>query len=423
MEKFSAMFRPVFLLASIAVVFAAGCASGPSEKSVDAAPSDVVAVAATNVIAVPPPVAPEPVPPVAAPEPVPAPKPKPWTIQYEAGHQLAKFDGINVYLGKPAESNWKSRKAFPSAVDKKTTVSPLVSGRSAPLATARPMRICLDPGHGGVDSGALSKDAATAERDVTLDIAMRVKRLLEKDGSFVVMLTRGDNKTDQLLPQRPSKAKNFNADAFISIHLNANASSVPHGIETYLCPAYGTESTGYAKKKASAESKLIYPGNAHDGGNMQLAFCIQRRLIRETKKEDRGVKRARFVVLREAEMPAALVECGFISNASDLAYLRSESGRDKIARGIYDGICDFCFGTIAPGLPARSSVIAAGPAPHAPSAGAPAQTPAAAPAQTGPVEFVPSAERIVAPSFIEGAVPVSSPGVRDAALRAAGLVP
>lgn len=402
-------FRTAF--AALALAFVAGCASDPEKLSVDAAPAGI----ATNVVEAPPPVAPAPVPPPPAAEP--APKAKPWTIQYEAGHQLAKFDGINVYLGKPAESNWKSRKAFPSAIDKKTTVSPLTSGRSTPLATARQMRICLDPGHGGADSGALSKDGSTKERDVTLDIAMRVKRLLEKDGSFVVLLTRSDNKTDQMLPQRPSKAKNWKADAFVSIHLNANAASVPHGIETYLCPAYGTESTGYSKKKASAESRLIYPGNAHDGGNMQLAFCIQRRLIRETKKEDRGVKRARFVVLREAEMPAALVECGFISNASDLAYLRSEAGRDKIAKGIYDGICDFCFGTMAPGLPARSSGAAPAPVPAAPAQAVP-PAPAA-----GPLEFVPSAERVTAPSYLDGQAPVSAPGVRDAALRAAGLVP
>ena len=340
----------------------------------------------------------------------PAAKPKPWKFQYSAGSVLAKFDGISVYLGLPAVSDWKRKSIGPSALDAKSTVAPLRDARAKPLVSGRPMRVCIDPGHGGMDSGAKSKDGKTLEKTVALDIASRVAKKLRADG-FDVLMTRSDDATSLELSDRVDKSYRWRADAFVSIHLNSEKKTSARGIETYVFPALGMESTSHSGKP-TVESKTKFHGNSHDVGNMQLAYCIQRRLVRAlgAKSEDRGVRRARWIVLRDARAPATLVECGFVSSPSDLAWLRTENGRETAARGIYEGICDFAFGTMAPGLPARKP----------PEKPAPAkQEKAAAPAAPQG-----SMERVSAPPPER---PLdSSPGVaaaREAALRAAGLLP
>ena len=409
------------LSAATAALLLAGCASTPPATEGDAvfplpaepppaaAPAEPVPAAATNAPAAA----------AAVPAPKPAPKPKPWSFSFKNGSQAAKADGVLVYLGRPAKTDWKQRKAVPSELDRKFTVDPLERARTAPLASGRPLRVCLDPGHGGQDAGALSKDGRTVEKTLSLDIARRVARMLRRDG-VEVSLTRPDDRTFVPLPDRPALARAKNADLFVSIHLNANAASAPRGVETYVFPARGMESTTWdLSRGASDESKQWWPGNGADWGNVQLGFCIQRRLVAASGLPDRGLRRARFVVVREARVPAALVECGFLTNPRDLAVLRSETGRENIARGIYEGIFDFAYGTMAPGLP-----------PHKP--GPPVTeivaAPPAADDRAGALEFVAAPVPPWKPP--SPVLPASDPGedpeiaaARAAALRAAGLLP
>lgn len=333
---------------AVALLLLAGCLPGAGCFS--AAPAEAVPAPRT-----PPPAAtnaPPAAPAAPAPEPAPVkmPEPKPWSVSYTKDSARAIVDGVTVFLGKPSQPNTKTGVLQPSALDRRYTLAPLQRGRTTPLTTSRPIRICLDAGHGGQDVGASSPDGRTHEKTITLDIARRVERLLRKDG-FEVLLTRRDNQTTQQLAERPFKAYRWRADAFVSIHLNSSPATSARGVETYVLPALGMESSSYHENKPSKESTLKYPGNASDVGNVQLGFAIQRRLLGATGLEDRGLRRARFVVLREASMPAALVECAFLTASKDLAFLRSEAGRDKIARGIYEGIADWAYGTFAPGLP------------------------------------------------------------------------
>ena len=405
---------PFSVFAATAALLLAGCASAPPPTEGDA------------VFPAPPAPMPEP-PPSAVPaatnapaaKPAPAPKPEPWTFSFKNGSQAARADGVLVYLGRPAKTDWKQRKAVPSDLDRKSTIAPLEQARSQPLASGRPIRVCLDPGHGGQDAGALSRDGRTVEKTLSLDIARRVARMLRQDG-FEVSFTRPDDRTFVPLPDRPALARAKNADLFVSIHLNANTSTAPRGVETYVFPARGMESTTWdLARGASDESKQWWPGNGADWGNVQLGFCIQRRLVAASGLPDRGLRRARFVVIREARVPAALVECGFLTNPRDLAVLRSEKGRENVARGIYEGIFDFAYGTMAPGLP-----------PHKP--GPPVTeivaAPPAAEARAGAIEFVASPVPPWKPP--KPAPPAPAPGespetaaARAAALRAAGLLP
>jgi len=104
--------------------------------------------------------------------------------------------------------------------------------------------------------------------------------------------------------------------------------------------------------RALGSIKKTWPGNARNAENLRLAFCVQRRLLRTTDLADRGLKRARFQVLRDASAPAILVEAGFLSNSADAAFLAKPAGRERVARGIYQGIIDYALGQIAPGYPA-----------------------------------------------------------------------
>lgn len=439
-----------FLSAAVAALFLSGCASTGVESSglaADPPPqnapaplpeaplkavSRVAAAADTNRQATAAPAPAPSAPPASAaakqpPQPKPQPKPKPWKVNLTDGSHLAVCDGIRVYLGFPALPAKRGKAPAASAADRRLTLAPLLKARSKPLVSDRPLRVCIDPGHGGEDSGAQSRDGKTMEKSVTLDLARRLKALLEADGAEVLM-TRTSDGVFVKLEDRAAKARRWKADVFVSLHLNANGKSDPRGAETYALPFCGAEATSWDGGKRTPDSTRTFPGNSHDVGNVQLAFCIQRRLTAAAKLPDRGVRRARFVVLREAGMPAALVECGFVTNAKDLALLRTAAGRQAVARGVYEGICDFALGTMEPGLPAHVSGTGGLGKNHAAPArestgGAPGA--GAAPKRNGnqPLSFVSGGDTRVAPY----AAPAASGGdaatqaARAAALKAAGL--
>ena len=414
--------RHALLSAWTAALFAAGCASvpppPPAEPEEEGFPAPETPA---------PPAAPAPAIETRPPAPPPAPaappaaaKPKPWDVRFSNGSALALVDGVRVYLGNPVKTDWKTKKTAATWLDNKYTLGPLLEAPAGPRTPGRRFRVCLDPGHGGSDPGTRSGDGRAIESALALDVARRVASLLEKDG-FEAVLTRTDDRTTQTLEERPAKARRWRADAFVSIHFNANPTGSARGLETYVFPARTMESTTYTGRRPSAESARLWQGNANDADNVRLGFAIQRRLLAATKLPDRGLRRARFVVLREATVPATLVECGFLSSPSDLAYLRTEAGRDALARGIYEGLCDFAFGTLAPGLPAR--VPGAAPAPPGLE---PKDCAAAPPAPAGPgLEFV-LAAGVRAPPPVIPKPDDTDPArraVREAALRAAGLLP
>lgn len=277
---------------------------------------------------------------------------KPWTINLRHGYETAIIDGVLVYLYAPAEIDSKTQKTKPSAVDMRHVISPLTTASTNAIASGRPLRVFIDPGHGGADPGALSTDRKLVESQIALDISKRLAEYLSNAG-FEVMLSRRDNTFTQVLEERSMKAARWKADVFLSIHLNANPSSSADGLETYVLPVHGMLSTSADNPSPStrAQANIRENGNANDVRNTQLGFAIQRRTVRTSRLTDRGLRRARFVVLREASMPAALIECGFLSSSKDQKMLRTADGRERLARGIYQGVCDYAFGTVAPGHP------------------------------------------------------------------------
>lgn len=180
--------------------------------------------------------------------------------------------------------------------------------------------ICIDPGHGGSDSGAVGS-TGTKEKDNTLAIALLLRDRLEKNGACIVM-TRDTDKdasypgasADEELGARVDAANEAGADIFISIHNDSFTNSSASGTTTYH---YG------------------------DAESIRLAGFIQKCLVDEMGTKDRGARFASFYVIRYTDMPAVLVEVAFISNPEEEVLLASVDGRYKAAESIFQGIVKY----------------------------------------------------------------------------------
>lgn len=193
-------------------------------------------------------------------------------------------------------------------------------------------RIVIDPGHGGRDRGTAGQHLQ--EKTITLNLANRVANILRAYG-YKVELTRTRDATLSL-GARSAYANKRGADLFVSIHVNSAADRSVRGIETFCLTPEGAASSNSGKPVASR-----YAGNAKNPNNFLLAYHLQRAMLLQTRASDRGVKFARFAVLRDIRCPGALVEVGFVSNRSDEANLGSAAYQDKLARGIAAGILNY----------------------------------------------------------------------------------
>jgi N-acetylmuramoyl-L-alanine amidase len=221
-------------------------------------------------------------------------------------------------------------------------------------------KIVLDPGHGGEDPGA---SGYAIEKDVTLDVARRLARLLRTRLGADVVLTRDTDETIAL-KERTARANAEDADLFVSIHANANPTGRSQGIETY----YLDNSTdGGTLRLAKMENGLDLlnptPGEASLryilsdlvqvgklDASVQLARSVQRGLVRRLRRRhadvvDLGVKRGPFYVLVGAYMPCVLVEVAFLSHPVEGRRLARRDYRAEVAEGLYTGIERFLADT------------------------------------------------------------------------------
>ena len=185
----------------------------------------------------------------------------------------------------------------------------------------------IDPGHGGYDHGATS--IYGNEKDFALDVGLRLRALLQRRG-LNVQMTRSDD-TFIPLEERAAFANRFRDGIFVAIHFNAG-SDFGTGIETYtLAPRY-VPSTG--DDSPSASCMVQCAGNVEDPENMALATAMHASLLSRLPMVDRGIKRARFCVLRLATIPGVLVEGGFVSNPAEAARIAVPAYRQAEAEAI-----------------------------------------------------------------------------------------
>jgi len=214
--------------------------------------------------------------------------------------------------------------------------------------------IMIDPGHGGTDSGTIGK-MGTMEKDITLDIAERLKTHLVKSRRYHVLMTREDDSTVPL-QKRVALAQKAKADLFISIHLNYLPSKPTNIIETYYFGPSTDEKTLRLAQKENAGSEYglsdFKEVMERLGKTMKLqeskefAESIQANLFLNIRKhsediQNHGVKRAPFVVLLGVDVPAVLAEVSCLSNREEERELGSESHRENIAKYLAAGIFDY----------------------------------------------------------------------------------
>ncbi|MDD5656937.1 MAG: N-acetylmuramoyl-L-alanine amidase [Elusimicrobia bacterium] len=247
---------------------------------------------------------------------------------------------------------------------------------AAPAAVAAPSGrrrlIVIDAGHGGKDGGAGSR-RGTLEKDINLQAARDLAKLLEQEEVFEVVMTR-DRDAFVPLDERSRLANDKNADLFISLHCNAHRNKKEDGFEVYFVSEAASdpeaqrlaeyENSSLAlegKSPADAQAELILhaltKGESINAAS-ELAALTARNLSGRVELKNRGVKQAAFYVLRGTNAPAILVEMGFLTNRRDEANISSRGGRRRLVDGLYAGLLDYAKrrGWLEPGSSLRSGL-------------------------------------------------------------------
>jgi N-acetylmuramoyl-L-alanine amidase len=214
-------------------------------------------------------------------------------------------------------------------------------------------RIVIDAGHGGHDPGAHGNGINEAE--LTLDVALRVQKLLENQPGIEVVMTRD---TDVFIPlqERTAIANREGADLFLSIHANASRNAQARGIETYFLNfAMNPEAEAVAARENATSGQAMHslPDlvrtialNNKINESRDLATTVQRSMAKRLSAKnhtlkDLGVKQAPFVVLIGAVMPSVLAEISFVTNKQDGALLKTQAYRQQIAQALFEGVLNY----------------------------------------------------------------------------------
>ena len=241
----------------------------------------------------------------------------------------------------------------PAHVEKASSARPTSNGESS-LTRALGLkinRVVIDPGHGGQDQGT-SGPKGLMEKDLVLDVAKRVGKLIEDRMGAEVIYTRTDD-TFIPLEGRTALANEKKADLFLSIHANSSPATHVAGIETYyLNFTDSKDSLDVAARENAVSEKsvfelkdLIQKITLHDKAEESREFAsrVQASLFALSARnfpgeKNRGVRKAPFVVLIGASMPSILAEIGFLSNPKEESLLKKSDYRDKLAEALYRGV-------------------------------------------------------------------------------------
>lgn len=267
-------------------------------------------------------------------------------FRFEANQRDCYLDGVRVFLGRPVLFHRGA--LWVTKLDVIKTIAPLFrpSDHLALLPARPPKVIVLDAGHGGNDPGKQNLKLKLDEKDMTLDVVLRLRKLLELRG-YTVRLTR--DKDERLaneqradLERRAAVSRDAGADLFLSIHFNAvdpkDAARVT-GTETYvLTPQYQWSSTD---NTGDALTNTAFPSNRFDAANVVLGYQMHRAMLGGLKTSDRGFKRGRLRVLCFPECPAALLEAAYLSNDAEAARVGTPAFRQQIAESIAHGVEEY----------------------------------------------------------------------------------
>lgn len=255
-------------------------------------------------------------------------------VDIEADARDAIVNDLRVLLGEPAV--FRGSTLYISSVDSEKLFLPIVRPSAVASPAAPALRvIVIDAGHGGKDTGTQNKPFKLDEKVFALDVALRLRALLVKQGYKVVM-TRTDDRFIEL-QRRADIANDAGADLFISIHFNAAPDSpTVRGSETYVMTPRFQRSTGSPKRDPS--DNIMNPGNLNDPWNALLGYHMHDQVIGKLGSVDRGFKRARFAVLRLVKSPGVLVEAGYLSNNDEAKKIATPAYRQSLAEALAQGV-------------------------------------------------------------------------------------
>jgi len=253
------------------------------------------------------------------------------TLEFTVDSARMSLNGIHVWLSAPIAL--RNGAGWIASVDVTTALQPLLIPAKNPEGKLV-RSIVLDPGHGGKDPG--NYVGRQQEKKYTLLLAKEVAELLNKAGLKATLTRSGDSFLK--LPERPEAARRRGADLFVSLHFNScegQSGASVKGIEVYCMTPAHTSSTNSRGEGAETGA---YPGNRFDSKNALLGYQIQKALLKNLPVEDRGLRRARYEVLRSAEMPAVLIEGGFMTNPAEGRKIYDSGYRRQMAQAIVEGV-------------------------------------------------------------------------------------
>jgi N-acetylmuramoyl-L-alanine amidase len=254
------------------------------------------------------------------------------TIRAQAGTSELSINGVRFLTHFPLLNN--GNEDLISVMDVSKIIEPVLRP-SRILKAEKIDTVVLDPGHGGFDNGA--SGSWGSEKTFTLDVAQAARLELMHAG-FRVEMTRSTD-TFVSLEQRVSIANRFPHAVFVSIHFNSSAGGV--GVESFALAPEGVTSNMSSEHHVSAADVARHDGNAQDEHNIALTASIHAMVLSRLAAFDRGVKHARFHVLRDVKIPAVLVEGGFISSASEGQRIATSNYRQRLGTAIAQGIQNY----------------------------------------------------------------------------------
>lgn len=259
-----------------------------------------------------------------------------------------------IYLTKPSRIEG-SRIFVPADFQKKIIARLKKSKGSTIFPMWKIKEIIIDAGHGGKDPGAIGV-TGLQEKDVVLDIAKRLKRLLEEEGIKVIMTREKDEFIS--LQGRTEMASRFKSDFFVSLHANASPVESVQGIEVFSITELGETDKNEIQRRTNHQihfnqllmqkddrclggiiSDLLYAHKRNE--SRVLAALVAQQTAHFVQTQNRGPKLARYYVLRNTLIPAILVEIGFLSNPQEEALLADSSYRQKLAMGLAKSILEY----------------------------------------------------------------------------------
>ena len=251
-------------------------------------------------------------------------------LEFVSGSREAIINGARSWLCFPVIEH--EGKSLVTRTDVAKTIEPLLRPHRVPNV-GKVQTVVLDPGHGGYDKGQMSRFGA--EKDFALDVVRKLRPILQAKGFKVVMTREGDYFVP--LEVRAQIANSARNSIFVSVHFNGSGDD-PNatGFEIFSFTPRGAPST--SDSAISSKAYNMQPGSTVDAQSTALSACIYHSLVGHIPEYDRGIKRARFAVLRLTKVPAVLVEGGFLTERGESKLISNKDWREKLAGAIAVGI-------------------------------------------------------------------------------------